>query len=89
MKDEHFLDDAGNPAGGIAEGEGFSIDWSKTTPELVLEAVANRLRFWMDHPVGDNPHTPRMVRHIGVIKEAAQRRRADREARGVRGTFAK
>jgi hypothetical protein len=89
MKNEHLLDAEGNPAGGTFEDEGIAIDWGKTTPEAVIEAAIARMRFYMDHPVGDNAHTVQMTRSLGRFKELSQQRKADREARGVRGSFKK
>ncbi len=89
MKEVHELDANGNPAGGTTTGDGFSIDWSKTTPEEILDAAAGRLRFYLDHPGLECRETYQMVRYIGMTKEQSQRRKADRSARGVRGTFAK
>lgn len=90
ISETHELDAAGNPAGGTASGDGFTIDWSLAKPEDLLEAVAGRLRFYLDHPeLGQCTTTVQMVRYIGLVKEQSQRRKLDRDARGVRGTFAK
>lgn len=90
MKESHEIDENGDPAGGTASGTGFEIDWSQAKPEEILEAVAGRLRFYLDHPeLGQCIQTVQMVRYIGMIKEQSQRRKLDRDGRGVRGTFAK
>ncbi len=94
----HF-DTDGNPAGGHAEGVGFSIDWQngplavdgeRKEPngafvETILEVVLDRLRYYQESKFASRENALTITK----IEEAIHwqnHRTAAREARGVEGT---
>jgi hypothetical protein len=68
----------------VVTAPGVTIDWSKTTPEAVIELLADLLRAYQDTPM-QCAETARAIRQCGMFKEALRQRDADREARGVKG----
>lgn len=102
VKQQHWTDPDGKPAGGVANGIGFYIEWQngplgrgedRKEPNGafvcdILEAALGRL----DHFQGGAFRCRENAIAITKIEEALLwlgKRRAEREARGVEGTHGK
>ena len=99
--DEHWLDDNGNPAGGVSTGTGVCISWQNGTlgrgperrepngafVETVLEMLSNRLVFYQTAAGGRFacPENEEAIVHIQAALAALERRTREREARQVEG----
>ena len=98
---EHWLDDKGNPAGGVSTGRGFTISWqhgplgrdgTRQEPngafvEDVIQAVIGRIECYQSSQFACQENADALV----ALYEAAKRlddRTKDREARLVEGTHA-
>lgn len=103
MKQGHFSDQwsdaAGNPAGGVSSGRGFTISWQngplgrdgdRKEPngafvEDVIQAVIRRIEFYQDSKFNCDSNT-QALDHLRLAAEALDRRTRDREERKVEGT---
>lgn len=100
---EHWLDGAGNPAGGVSTGRGFTISWQNgplgeigtslrhepdgAFVEDVLQAVIGRIEFYQQGRFACQENEDALT----ALRMAAQRlddRTKDRERRLVEGTHA-
>lgn len=100
---EHWLDENGNPAGGVSTGRGFTISWQngplrgvsenrRREPngafvEDVLQAVIGRIEFYQASRFACEENADALI----ALRIAAKRlddRTKDREARRVEGTHA-
>jgi len=96
---QSVLDEHGNPAGGVAFGNGFCISWQRgplgrgaerTIPngafvEDIIAAALDRLRFYQ----GSKFNCPENAMAIEALEGALlqlESRTQDRETRGVEGT---
>lgn len=100
--EEHWTDLAGNPAGGVSTGTGFTISWQngpltvdgeRKDPnggfvETLLEAVYGRIVFYEAAADGRFAcdTNKEAMHHILSALDALDRRTKDRETRGVEGT---
>ena len=97
--EEHWLDKAGNPTGGVSSGRGFTISWQngplgrgedRREPngafvEDVLAAVIGRIEFYQQSKF----HCQENADALDHLRRAAGHlcsRTAEREKRGVEGT---
>jgi hypothetical protein len=99
IKEEHRVDDGGNPAGGHTEGVGITIDWQngplavdgvRKEPngafvEGVIEAAIGRIEFYQ-HSKFHGIHNAVALGHLKAAHEVLTERTRDRETRGVEGT---
>jgi hypothetical protein len=97
--DEHWLDENGNPAGGVSTGTGFTISWQngplavngdRKDPngafvETIIEAVIKRIEFYQASRFNciENANALEALKHAA---ECLDSRTKNREARGVEGT---
>ena len=101
IKSEHWLDENGKPAGGVAFGNGFAISWQngplgrgseRREPngafvEDVIAAALDRLN-WYQQSEFNSPLNQEAIEHlIGALSVLDQRTR-EREQRQVEGTHA-
>lgn len=99
MREEHFLDNNGNPAGGSSFGIGFQIDWqngpllvngvrrapSGAFVEDVISAVIGRIEFYQKGKF-HCIHNAVALGHLKAAAEVLAERTRDREHRNVEGT---
>jgi hypothetical protein len=99
FQDEHWIDAAGNPAGGCSWGTGFAISWQNGPLERgpdrrqpngafvedLIEVVLNRLAFYQNSPFACEQNRRAMHSLEGALA-ALSARTVEREARGVEGT---
>ncbi len=98
---EHWLDENGNPAGGVSCGTGFTLSWQNgplgrnderrgpngAFVETVLDAVIQRIEFYQASKFNCKENADALV----ALRQAAAHldsRTQKREARGVEGTHA-
>lgn len=100
-KSEHWSD-AGKPAGGVSYGVGFCVSWQngplgrgseRREPngafvETLLEVVADRLRYYQSAEFASD-YNARAIESVEAALSVLRSRTADREARGVEGTYGK
>ena len=100
---EHWLDDQGNPAGGVSTGRGFTISWQNGplgkigTPERrepngafvedVIQAVIERIEFYQQSRCACQANED-AVNSLRDAALALDMRTKDREQRIVEGTHA-
>lgn len=96
---QHWVDDKGNPAGGISNGPGFTISWQNGPTkehgdqveingafvETILDAVYNRLWFYQQGKFKCQENK-RAMKFIMRAIDALQERTRSREEQGVEGT---
>lgn len=99
IKSEHWVDEAGNPAGGSTFGDGFAISWQngplgrgndRKEPngafvENIIMAAIDRLNFYQNSKFAceSNANT---IRFLEQALTCQQYRTNKREERGVEGT---
>ena len=99
--EEHWLDNAGNPAGGVSTGRGFTISWQNGplgkvgTPERhqpngafvedVIQAVIGRIEFYQESRFHCEANAL-ALKDLYLAAEALDSRTKDRERRVVEGT---
>lgn len=99
--EEHWLDDNGNPAGGVSTGRGFTISWQNGplgkigTPERhepngafvedVIQAVIGRIAFYQQSRFACEENAD-ALRALCDAARALNMRTKDREQRVVEGT---
>ena len=95
----NYLDDNGNPAGGIVSGTGLSIEWQngplgrdadRKPPngafvETVIAAAKSRIEFYQEGKFACDDNAEAIVL-LDKALEVLNRRTKDREARAVEGT---
>jgi len=98
IKEEHWTDENGNPAGGTTFGNGFAIGWQhgplgrgedRREPngafvEDVLFAAAGRLTFYQESKFKCQANED-ALRHIATALQFLVNRTKDREERNVEG----
>ncbi len=102
FKSEHFVDENGNPAGGVSTGKGIKIKWQNVPlgrgaerikpngafVEDVIAIAIDRIEFYQESKFS----CIRNYRAIDNLKSALRKlnkRTADRERREVEGTHEK
>lgn len=100
--EEHRSDENGNPAGGITQGRGFSIEWqngplavdgvrrepSGAFVEDVIAAAIGRIEYYQESRF-HGIHNAVALGHLYAAAEVLAERTRDRESRGVEGTHQK
>lgn len=95
----HWLDEAGNPAGGNAYGPGFAIGWQNgplgrgvyripqngAFVETVIEACADRLEFYQENELSCTENADALESLRVALSHLAMRTKR-REAAGTEGT---
>jgi len=95
----HWSDAAGNPAGGITEGKGFTIAWQngplgrgseRVQPngafvEEIIAAAIDRLSYYQSSPFACE-YNERAIEYLEKAIKALRARTEDREDRMVEGT---
>lgn len=95
---EHWNDADGNPAGGITQGNGFTISWqngplgrgevrkepSGAFVEDVITAAKARIEYYQASRFACE-HNAAAIAHLELALEVLNARTADREARQVEG----
>ncbi len=98
----HFADEGGRPIGGTTFGPGFAIGWQNgplgrgderkpqngAFVEDVIIAVISRIEFYQKSPFKCEQNAFALA-HLGNALSALQSRTANREGRGVEGTWKK
>ena len=101
IKEEHWHDPDGNPAGGMSCGVGFAISWQngplgrgkqRREPngafvESIIQAAIGRLQFYQSGKFNCEENRAALI-FLDNAKEALQNRTKDREKRRVEGTHA-
>lgn len=100
MINEHWVDEEGNPVGGISHGTGFTISWqtgpikddkgNRRSPngafvETVLLAVADRISFYQETKFAC-PENQTALDGIYIALKALNERTERRSANGKEGT---
>ena len=99
FRSEHWVDDAGNPAGGNTFGNGFAIGWQngplgrgegRRMPngafvEDVIDACADRIRFYQGSRFACDRNA-RALEHLHAALAELGARTREREALGIEGT---
>lgn len=102
IQSEHYLDEHGNPAGGVTQGTGFVIAWQHgplgrgaarrpatgAFVEDVIAAAIDRLEHYQDSPFSCEENAEALA-HLAAALRPLHRRTADRELRNVEGTHAR
>ena len=99
--EEHWVDEDGNPAGGVSDGRGFTISWQNgplgrahrkdpngAMVEDVIQAVIGRIQFYQEASGGKFACVENEAA-IRSLRDAGIRlddRTRHREAQGVEGT---
>lgn len=99
IRQEHWCDENGNPAGGSTFGDGFAISWQngplgrgddRKAPngafvENIVKAAIGRLEFYQSSRFAceENKNASHL---LGLALEQMRNRTANREARQVEGT---
>lgn len=100
--ENHFNDEAGNPAGGHTSGTGLSIDWQNgplsvdgykkepngTFVETVIRAAIGRLEYYQSSKF-KSEYNERALHLLHQALGELASRTADRMSRGVEGTHNK
>jgi hypothetical protein len=100
--DEHWVDEHGNPNGGVSTGKGFSISWQHgplgrgeerreangAFVEDLIQAVRQRIEFYQTASEGrfQCAENAEAIMALHMAEEALDRRTREREARQVEGT---
>lgn len=102
--DEHWTDEAGNPAGGVSWGTGFAVSWQngplgrgadRREPngafvETLIAVAASRIDFYQRAAGGrfNCVENATAILHLMAALEVLDSRTKSREDRGVEGTHA-
>lgn len=93
VRNAFWVDDNGNPTGGITSGEGFTIAWQNGVQERngafleeVLGACLARFEFFQDSKFACEENAD-AIDGIKAALDAMGRRFANRAARGVEGSY--
>src|SRR5262245_35119095 len=94
---QHWLDEHGNPAGGVSTGMGFTIAWQKgplgqqrqglngAFVEDVIQAVIGRIEFYQASRFACQENVEALAA-LQMAADALDRRTQDRETCQVEGT---
>lgn len=100
--EEHLKDESGVPTGGLTTGVGLNIQWQNgplgrgeerigangAQVEDVLQAAIGRLQHFQSSKFGCRENAVALT-HLETALLWLQKRSADREERGVEGTYQK
>jgi hypothetical protein len=100
LYETHFRDKKGNPLGGITKGRGIEIRWQKgplgrggeriepngAFVEGVIAAALGRLKVYQDSKFAC-PENAQAILHLAAALKELEDRTAEREERGVGGTW--
>jgi hypothetical protein len=100
---QHWVDEYGNPGGGVSTGKGFTISWQNgplgalgtadrreangAFVEDVIQAVIERIEFYQASRFACDANAEALV-GLQMAADALARRTRDRESRQVEGTHA-
>jgi len=102
IKENHWSDASGNPAGGCTQGTGFTISWQngplgrgaeRKEPngafvESVIKAALGRLQFYQESQFACEENAL-AIGHLAAALGILNDRTANREKRAVEGTHGK
>lgn len=90
----HMVDKDGNPAGGLTVGPGMRLEWQNGPDEVqtgavveqVIQAAIDRLLFYQEGKFASE-YNEAAINYLRGAKRVLNERTADRENRGVEGTY--
>jgi len=96
---EHYLDDIGNPEGGVSYGNGFCISWQRgplgrgedrkqpngAFVEDIIDAALKRILFYQSSKFACTENQQAAI-HLSRALDWLNKRTESREERGVEGT---